>query len=486
MRHFPVVTSHDIALLDAVAQADLVRRGEVSAVELVEGAIERIERLNPVLNAVVTPMFDAALDAARARPTGPLAGVPFLVKDLAVEVSGVRFSEGSRFLASNVSTFDSELVCRLRRAGLVLLGKTNTPEFGMAPACEPLLFGPTRNPWDLDRSTSGSSGGSAAAVAAGLVPAAHANDIGGSIRYPASACGLFGLKPTRARNPFGPQYGDVVSGWAVEHAVTRSVRDSAAILDATAGPDVGDPYPAPPVARPFSAEVGADPGRLRIGFTARTPDGADGHPDCVAALDDAVALCAGLGHDVIECNLPGLTHAVGSAIGTVFNAATAWIVGYWIRVVGRSPDPDELEPLTAAFWEAGQQVSAADYLLAVEELQRFSRVVARFLADIDVWLTPTLSMPPLRLGEMVSTPDDPMRSLRTSAPTVAYAGVVANLSGNPAMSVPLWWNGDGLPIGVHFLGRFGDEATLFRLAAQLEEARPWAGRRPPTHATPSG
>jgi amidase len=478
----PVVTSDEVALLDAVAQADLVRRGELSAVELVESAIERIERLNPMLNAVVTPMFDTALDAARAGPTGPLAGVPYLVKDLAVEVRGARFTEGSNFLASNVSTFDSELVVRLRRGGLVILGKTNTPEFGMSPACEPLLFGPTHNPWDLDRSTSGSSGGSSAAVAAGLVPAAHANDLGGSIRYPASACGLFGLKPTRARNPFGPQYGDVVGGWAVEHAVTRSVRDSAAILDATAGPDAGDPYLAPVPARPFSAEVGAHPGRLRIGFTSRTADGGDGHPDCVAAVDDAVALCATLGHDVVERDLPGLTPAVGSAIGTVFNAATAWIVGYWIRVLGRRPGPGDLEPLTAAFWEAGQQVTAADYLLAVEELQRFSRVVARFLGDIDVWLTPTLSLPPLPLGEMVSTPDDRLRSLRSSAPTVAQAGVVANITGNPAMSVPLWWNADGLPIGVHFLGRFGDEATLFRLAAQLEQARPWTARLPATHA----
>ncbi|HEY1282437.1 MAG TPA: amidase [Acidimicrobiales bacterium] len=482
MRHFGLVTSNEMARLDAVAQADLVRRGELSAVELVESAIERIERLNPTLNAVVTPMFDTALDAARAGPTGPLAGVPYLLKDLAVEVSGVRFTEGSRFLAANVSTYDSELVVRLRRAGLVILGKTNTPEFGMAPACEPLLFGPTHNPWDPDRSTSGSSGGSSAAVAAGLVPAAHANDLGGSIRYPASACGLFGLKPTRARNPFGPQYGDVVSGWAVEHAVTRSVRDSAAILDATAGPDLGDPYPAPAPVGPFSAEIGVDPGRLRIGFTSRTVDGGDGHPDCVAAVDDAVALCAALGHDVVERDLPGLTPAVGSAIGTVFNAATAWIVGYWIRVVGRRPEPGELEPLTTAFWESGQQVSAGDYLLAIEELQRFSRVVAAFLSDIDVWLTPTLSLPPLLLGEMMSTPDDPLRSLRSSGPSVAQAGVVANITGNPAMSVPLWWNADGLPIGVHFLGRFGDEATLFRLAAQLEQARPWAGRLPPVHA----
>jgi amidase len=477
------MTVNELALLDAVGQAELVRKGEVTARELVEAAIERIERVNPILNAVVTPMFDDALQRVDSIEGGPLAGVPYLLKDLAVEASGARFTEGSRFLADNVSHFDSELVVRLRRAGLVILGKTNTPEFGMMPACEPLLFGPTRNPWDVNRSTSGSSGGSAAAVAAGLVPAAYANDLGGSIRYPASACGLFGLKPTRARNSFGPEYGDVMSGWAAEHAVTRSVRDSAAILDVTAGPALGDPYWAPPIARPFAEEVGRDPGRLRVGFTARTLSGSGGHPDCLAALEDAVVLCTELGHDVVEADLPGMSETVGGAIGTVFNAATAWILAYWIRVVGHEPGPDDIEPLTRAFWDEGRTVSAADYLIAIEDLQAFSRAVARFLTDVDVWLTPTLSTPPLPIGEIASTPDDPWRALQRGGETVGYAGVIANITGSPAMSVPLSWNDAGLPIGVHFLGRFGDEATLFRLAAQLETARPWAGRLPPVHAS---
>jgi len=472
----------EVAALDAVGQADLVRRGEVSAVELVQWGIERIGRLNPVLNAVVTPMFDRALAQVRAGVTGPLAGVPYLLKDLVVEVAGVRFTEGSRFLADNVSTYDSELTRRLQAAGLVIVGKTNTPEFGMAPACEPALFGPTRNPWDLDRSTSGSSGGSAAAVASGMVPAAHGNDLGGSIRYPASACGLFGLKPTRGRNPLGPEYGDAVGGWAVEHAVTLSVRDSAALLDATSGPMLGDPYPAPPVATPFTDAVGADPGRLRIAYTAQTPEGRAGHADCVAALEDAVALCDDLGHELVEAALPGLDERVGAAIGTVFNAATAWIVGYWIRKRGREPGDEELDPLTRAFWESGRHVTAGDYLLAVEDLQAFARRVAEFLDRVDMWLTPTLSTPPLPLGEIVSTADDPLRALRTGGATVAYAGVVANLTGNPAMSVPLTMNPDGLPIGVHFLGRYGDEHGLLRLAGQLEHARPWATRRPRVHA----
>jgi amidase len=334
----------EIAALDATAQAGLARKGEVTAVELVDWAIQRIEALDPELNAVVTRTFEQARAAAVAGPAGPVTGVPMLCKDLALEQPGVRFTEGSRFLRANTSTFESELAARYRRSGLVSLGRTNTPEFGMAPACEPVLFGPTRNPWNTARSTSGSSGGSAAAVAAGMVPVAHGNDLGGSLRYPASACGLFGLKPTRARNSLAPRYGDIVGGAACEHVLTRSVRDSAAILDATAGPVRGDPYPAPPPARPFADEVGTDPGRLRIAYSLATPEGPLGHPDCLAALDDAVDLLTGLGHDMVEVGFCGLTPAVGAAIGTMINAATAWIVRYWCRHLGREPGPDELEP----------------------------------------------------------------------------------------------------------------------------------------------
>jgi len=480
-------TAAEVATLDATAQAALVRRGEVSAAELVEGAIERVEALNPVLRAVVTTLYDQARAAVAGGLSGPFAGVPYLLKDLVVEIEGTPFHEGSEFLRGNVSTYTSELVHRLRRAGLVVIGRTNTPEFGMVPACEPRLHGPTRNPWDLQRSTSGSSGGSAAAVAARMVPMAHGNDLGGSLRFPAAACGLFGLKPTRARNPLGPEYGDVVGGWAVEHALTVSVRDSAALLDATAGPAPGDPYPAPAAARPFAAEVGADPGRLRIGYTARLPGGDRGHPDCVRALDDAVVLCADLGHDLVEADLPGLDDRVGAAIGTVFNAATAWIVGYWVRHRGREPEPHELDPLTRAYWDAGRRVSAADYLLAVGDLQKFSRGVAGFLGGVeqrgvDLWLTPTMSAPPARIGEITSTAAEPLRALANGAPTVAYPLVVANITGGPAMSVPLGSTPDGLPLGVHFLARFGDEATLLRLAAQIEQARPWAHALPPVNA----
>jgi amidase len=477
----------NIADLDAVAQAELIHQGEVTPAELVTAAIERIEALNPQLNAVVSTTFDAALAAAADGARGRFGGVPYLLKDLVVEVEGTPFTEGSRFLRGNKSRFTSELAARLAQAGLIVIGRTNSPEFGMVPACEPLLHGPTRNPWDVGRSTSGSSGGSAAAVASGMVPMAHGTDLGGSIRYPASACGLFGLKPTRARVPLGPEYGDAISGWAVEHAITRTVRDSAALLDVEAGAMPGDPYPAPPVERPFADEVGRDPGRLRIGWTAQTAEGDLGHPDCVAAVEDAAALLSSLGHEVVEAQLPALTPEVGAAIGTVFNGAVSWLVGYWIRHLGREPEPDELEPLTRAYWDAGRQVTASEYLLAIEDTQAYGRRVASFLGGppdgFDAFLTPTLSEPPAAIGAITSTDDDPYRALEVGGRTVRYAGVIANMTGNPAMSVPLWWNREGLPIGVHVLGRFGDEATLFRLAGQLEAARPWAGRTPPVHAS---
>jgi amidase len=471
----------DIAGLDATAQADLVRRGEVSPRELVEQAIGRIERLNPQVNAVVTPMYERALCRV-SRASGPFAGVPFLVKDLVLEIEGTRFTEGSVFLRENVSRVDSALVTRLEGAGLVILGKTNCPEFGMAPTTEPVLHGATRNPWDVHRSTSGSSGGSAAAVASRMVPMAHGNDLGGSLRYPASACGLFALKPTRGRVSLAPLYGDAISGWAAEHALTRSVRDSAALLDITCGTEPGDPYVAPAAVRPFADEVVGDPGRLRLAFSTRTADGTPAHPDCITALADAAQLCASLGHEIVEADLPAIGVEEGAAIGTVFHAATAWIVDYWIRRLGREPRPGELEPLTRAYWAAGQHIGAADYLRAIEILQTYSRRVAVFLADYAGHLTPTLSTPPLALGEITSTEDDPLRALEIGGRTVRYPQVVANITGNPAMSLPLWWNAAGLPIGVHVLGRFGDEATLLRLAGQLEAARPWTDRLPPVLA----
>jgi amidase len=477
--------ANELAALDAVAQADLVTRRELKPIELVEAAIQRIEALNPTLNAVVTTAFDEALDAARAVTVDvarPFAGVPFLLKDLIVEAKGMRFTEGSLYLGDNVSTHDQELVVRLRRAGFAILGKTNTPEFGMAPHCEPARFGATLNPWNTQHTTAGSSGGSASAVASGMVPAAHANDLGGSIRYPAACCGLFGLKPTRARVPLGPEYADPIGAMAVEHAVTRTVRDSAAILDVISGSELGEPFPAPHRVRPFLDEVGAPPGRLRVAYSTVAADGHPTDPDCVTALQDAVELCEQLGHIVEEQWLPPITPDVGGAIGATFGAAVGWIIAYWIRKLEREPRDGELEPLTRAFWELGKTMSATDYLMGLELLRTYSRRVAQFFEKFDMWLTPALAQPPPRIGEMLGTETDPFAGLRRSNQFVAFPGVVANITGNPAMSVPLYWNSAGLPIGVHFLARFGDEATLFRLAAQLESARPWAQRRPPIFA----
>ncbi len=468
----------ELEALDATAQAALVRRGDVQAIELVEAAIARIEARNPGLNAVITPTFDRALARVEHGVSGPFAGVPFLLKDLALELEGVRFCEGSRFTRDHVSTYTSEAVQRMEEAGLVILGKTNTPEFGMVPTTEPERFGPTRNPWDPTRSTSGSSGGSAAAVASRMVPMAHADDLGGSIRYPAAACGLFGLKPTRGRITYAPQYGDVASGWASEFAVTRSVRDAATLLDVLAGPSGGDPYAAPPAAAPFARQMTLEPGRLRIAWTARTADGSLGHADCVAALDSTLATLTELGHEVVEADLPPFDEVTGAAVGTVFNAATAWIVGYWTRELGRGPEPGELEPLTQRYWEMGREVRAGDYLMAIEALQRLSRRIAHAFAGFDVFVNPTMSEPPAPIGEITSTTDEPMRALERGGRTVAYSGVIANFTGQPAMSVPAGERVHGLPMGVHVLGRLGDEATLLRLAAQLERAQPWADRAP--------
>jgi amidase len=471
--------AEQFAFMDATAQAELVRRKEVKPIELVDATIERIERLNPKLNAVITPMYEQAREAAQGiLPEGPFRGVPFLLKDLVASYAGVRMAWGSAFLRDFIPDHDSELVARLKRAGFVILGKTNTPELGILPTTEPMLFGATRNPWDLGRSTGGSSGGSAAAVAAGIVPMAHANDGGGSIRIPASCCGIFGLKPTRARNPLGPDVGDIMGGLAVEHAVSRSVRDSAVLLDATAGPDVGDPYWAPPALRPYAEEVGADPGRLRIAFSTKAPSGAKIHPDCVEAVHDAARLCANLGHDVSEgapeINGPSLAQAFTA----VFASGCAAEIDGLAFFTGQTPKQDSFEPLSWALYEMGHRTTGSEYLMSQTMLQQVSRQVARFLEDYDVWLTPTLADPPLPLGWFDATPEDPMRGLHRAVDFLPFTPI-ANATGQPAMSVPLYWNKEGLPVGTHFFGRFGDEATLFRLAAQLEKARPWADRRPP-------
>jgi amidase len=473
----------DLAHLDATAQADLVRRKQVKPIELVDAAIERIERLNPTLNAVVTPMYDEARKVVSGTlPDGPFTGVPFLLKDLTASYAGVRITSGSAYLRDFVANHDSELVSRYKRAGLIVIGKTNTPEFGLVPTTEPLLFGPAHNPWDTERTTGGSSGGSAAAVAAGIVPMAHGNDGGGSIRIPASCCGLFGLKPTRARNPLGPDFGDLMNGLIQEHALTRSVRDSAALLDATSGPDVGDPYWAPPPERPFLQEVGADPGKLRIAFTTESSTGVPVHPDCVAAVKDTAALCADLGHEVIEASPPLNGQMLVQMFTTIWSVGCALTIDGTALLTGRTASEDQFEPLTWGLYQMGRQQNASSYLIAVAMLQMMARAIARFFVDHDIWLTPTMAEPPVPLGTFDSPPDNPLQGFSRAAAFVPFTPI-CNVTGQPAMSVPLHWNGDGLPVGSHFVSRFGDEATLFRLAAQLEQARPWADRRPPVSAT---
>jgi amidase len=475
----------ELANLDATAQADLVRRKQVKPIELVDAAIERIERLNPQINAVVTPMYTLGRKAAEGPiPDGPFSGVPFLLKDLQAAYAGVPLTSGSVFHRDHVPSYDSEIVARHKRAGLIVIGKTNTPEFGLIPTTEPALFGPALNPWDTGRSTGGSSGGSAAAVAAGMVPMAHGGDGGGSIRIPASCCGVFGMKPTRGRTPLGPDVGDLLNGLTAQHGLTLSVRDSAALLDVTAGPDVGDPYVAPPPARPFLDEVGADPGRLRIAFTTTAATDTAVHEDCVAAVKDAAALCEDLGHEVVEASPPLNGPLMVQMFTTMWAAGAALSVDGLAMLAGRAPKREEFEPLTWALAELGRSTTAFSYLAAVATLQVMSRHIARFFEEHDVWLTPTVTRPPLPLGSFDSPPENPMAGFAVAAEFVPFTPV-CNFTGQPAMSVPLHWNSEGLPIGTHFVGRFGDEATLFRLAAQLEQARPWADRRPPVSAQPA-
>jgi amidase len=483
---------------DALALGELIENGEVKPTELLEITIQRIERVNPKLNAVIHKMYDQARKIAErwsrgnveVKEAGALfGGVPFLLKDLIAEYKGSPFHEGSLAVKGYISKLDSELVKRQKAAGLIVVGKTNTPEFGAPPTTEPVLYGATLNPWNSNLTPGGSSGGSAAAVAAGIVPMAHGNDAGGSIRVPASCCGLFGLKPTRGRNPLGPLFGDIVSGLVCEHAITSTVRDSAALLDVTSGPDFGDPYFAPSKERPFMEEVGREVGSLKIGFLTAIPEGwsieTQLHPDCENAVKDAALFCESLRHTVEEIPSQALSYPdLYKRFGVLWSCAVGHIIYYWERELGKKLMQDQLEPMTWMSHQAGLKRTGADYLRTVEEIQRFSRKLARWYSDnhYDVILTPTISIPPTTLGAFQSVPDDPMRGMKMSAVFLGLTHIY-NLTGQPAMSVPLFWNKDDIPIGVQFAGRFGDEATLFRLAAQLEEARPWTDRKPPIHCS---
>jgi amidase/6-aminohexanoate-cyclic-dimer hydrolase len=468
----------DYETYDSLGLADLVRRREVRPEELLDAAIDRVEKLNPKLNAVVLRLYDEARTAiAKGLPDGPLRGVPFLLKDLHAHLAGVRLTSGCRFFEDFVSDHDSEIVTRYKRAGLVIFGRTASPEFGLTTTTESTLFGQTRNPWNLAHTAGGSSGGAAAAVAAGILPSANASDGGGSIRIPASCCGLFGLKPTRARNPAGPDRGEGWSGMSVVHALTRSVRDSAALLDSTQGPQAGDPYWAPPPARPYLDEVETAPGRLRVAFQTEAFNGVETHRDCVAAVEDAARLCAELGHEVNEARLTVDGEKLGEATRLIVAANLRATLEDRARALGREFTQDDLEWVTYVMAISVKDVGAAEYARSVRLIHALGRQVAHFLEDHDVLLTPSMATPPLALGKLALSNEDLGEFVANLKLTTAYTQLF-NASGNPAMSVPLFWNAAGLPVGVQFAGRFGDEATLFRLAAQLENARPWFNRRP--------
>jgi amidase len=471
--------SDETAWLDATDQAELVRSGQVSAAELVGAAIARIEELNPELNAVIHELFErATAQAAGPVPEGPFTGVPFLLKDLAAELEGTPYCEGMDFAGAYRSKVTQHLTQRFVDAGFVICGKTNTPELGILPTTEPRRFGASRNPWNTAHSTGGSSGGSAAAVASGMVPVAHANDGGGSIRIPASCCGLVGLKPTRARNSLAPQYGDHMGGLVVEHVVSRSVRDSAAVLDATAGAVPGDPYWAPPLRGPsFAAAAATAPSRLRLGLLTESPSGDAVHADCVTAARRAAALCESLGHAVEEVALDiDPTELVGDFVN-VWAAGNAWAVGDWEQRVGRPATEADVEALTWALVELGRSLTAPQYLAAVQRMQRMARQVADAFDGFDAVVTPTMGEPPPPLGTFDSPPDNPLAGFVRAAPLATFTAPF-NATGQPAISLPLHWNDGGLPVGVQFVGRFGDEETLLSLAGQLEAASPWAARRP--------
>ncbi|MBV8472722.1 MAG: amidase, partial [Hyphomicrobiales bacterium] len=455
----------DYADYDGLGLAELVRKGETTPAELLEEAIARVDRDNPRLNAVVWKLYDSARKTAAGPLSGPFAGVPFLIKDLMAPVAGAPMSEGNRRLTSIQREGDAEVVARYRKAGLVLMGKTNVPEFGLAPVTESEALGPCRNPWSLDHTPGGSSGGAAAAVAAGFAPMAHATDGGGSIRIPASCCGLFGLKPTRGRTPSGPFEGEILRGFSAGHALTRSVRDSAALLDATQGPDIGAPYEIRPPERPYLEEVARPPGRLRIAYSTSPFLTSSVHPDCVAGVEKTVVLLRELGHDLVEAAPPLEREPLILAFMKILAGETSADVVETGRLVGRSLGFSDFEASTYLVSLLGKSWSAGDYASAARRLQIWARSVGAFFTDFDVLLTPTLAAPPALIGAMKPAPLEAALlevlgrlragwfvkltglALRLSEKALSFMPYTPlfNVTGQPAASIPLHWNAAGLP-----------------------------------------
>jgi amidase len=489
---------NDYSKYDGLGLAELVRKKKVSPGELVEEAIARIEAHNPKLNAVVYKLYDRARTMAQGKlPDGPFKGVPYLMKDLIATLEGLPTSGGNKLWKDIPATLTSEMAKRWEATGAIVVGKTNTPEFGLTPYTESNTLGAAHNPWDTTRTTGGSSGGSGAAVAARMVPFATGGDGGGSIRIPSSACGLFGLKPTRGRTPTGPVIGEAWQGFAIEHLLTRSVRDSAAMLDATQGADVGAPYIIPE-AGPFAKEVDKRVGTLKIAFSTKPMLGKNVHPDCVKGVEETALMLKALGHEVVEdapvingeeYSLHFLTILAGQIRADIDEIA---------QISGKKVSFDDFDPVTFATGLFGSMLKASDYAKAIRYLQTVSRDIGRFFEKYDVLLTPVLSQPPAKIGSMqLSKAEVNQIKLiaRTGATWILEAmGVIKpvaartyefvpwtpvfNVTGQPAMSVPLHWNDEGLPIGMHFVGKWGDEATLFRLAGQLEKEKPWFDKAP--------
>jgi amidase len=481
----------DLATLDATAQAELVRTGEVTPVELVDAAIERIESTNPSLNAVIHERFARAHDEAHHAPEGPFHGVPVVVKDLDGPLADEPYHLGNRVLKELGSTadHDSFLNAKLKAAGFVVVGKTNTPEFGLLPTTEPAAYGPTRNPWDAARSAGGSSGGSAAAVASGMVPVGHGGDGGGSIRIPASMCGLVGLKPTRGRVSLGPDDGECWSGLVVRHVLTRSTRDSAALLDVLAGPMPGDPYALPAPERRFRDDAVLDPPPLRIGVLAdRAPAGlAAVAPECTRAAEVVAALLESLGHRVSASSPDTLEDLTAlTSFTTIQATAVAHDIAALARTVGRDIGADDVEPLTWSLGERGRTITAARFVTALEASRDWSRRVATWWSagggDFDLLLTPTLAEPPPLLGDIDSLAPDPTHALERLVPFGVFTAPF-NVTGQPAISVPAPVDG-AIPIGVQFVAAPGAESVLLQVAGQIERARPWVHATVPIgHAT---
>jgi amidase len=479
----------ELSLLDLVEQAELVRRGELKPSELVDAAIARLEKLDPQLGALASPQLERARAAAMAPdlPDGPFRGVPFLLKDLGAYLDGDPVYCGMKVLKQVGwrEKGESHFAGRLRRAGLISLGRTRTPELGLLPTTEPDAFGPSRNPWLTTHSPGGSSGGSSAAVASGMVAAAHASDGGGSIRIPAAHAGLVGLKPTRGRCSFGPGLGERWGGFSCEGFVTRSVRDTAALLDVVQGQMPGDPYSAAPPQRPYAEEVGADPGRLRIGLMARAPREGETHPDCVAAAEAGGRLLESLGHHLEESHPPALDDpAAMRGFLTVVGSSIARALDAWGAKIGRSIGEGDVEVLTWAVAQAGRAVAAPDYIGAVEGNHAHGRRLASWWSDdgFDLLLTPTCALPPPPLGHFAPDRENPLQGYMRAAPYGAFTSQF-NVSGQPGISLPLHWNDQGLPIGVQLVAAAGGEDLLLRVAAQLEQAQPWSERLPPVHAS---